>query len=552
MKNTKNIFKKINDNILTILAGFLIVVIPLYPKIPIADLIEGYIVRLRFEDIAVLVTFLIWLFKLARKKVKLPQNKITYAIYAYIVVGFLSSLSAIVITKTVPPITSHILKLFFHLARRIEYFSLYFITYSSIRNKKDLKLFIKVVVGTLLGVVVYGLGQKYLYWPAFSTMNREFSKGVKLYLQPNTRLFSTFAGHYDLAAYLMIMLGFLIPAVWLIKNKKLALFLSILSLFSYWSLVLTTSRTSFIGYLAAVSLTALLLLKNKKFFWVFKRWFVVMFFSAVVMFFFSDLLERFIHVIPDKETRDTITAIQQSVHQPFVSKPNDGDNVSELPSLLGFLFRGEQATVIDDVTPTELERVASKSDVPPTTVKPTPEPELPADVTEESEEVRRQQASDAGEVYEGPSYSENALKYGLSLGIRLDVLWPQAIEGFKRNPVLGSGYSTLVKENLTHFTYAESTDNDYLRMLGETGILGALTFMAILYFTVFYAHRLYKNSSDTQTQIIALGMIASTIALMINALYIDIYESSKVAYTYWMLIALFVRTYELKMKDKEL
>lgn len=547
MKNIKSFFKWLDNNILFILTGFLIVIIPLYPKIPIADLMEGYIVRLRLDDIAVFMTFIVWLIQLARKKVTFPKNKISKAILIYLAIGFLSSLSAIYITKTVPPIKNHILKLFFHLVRRIEYFSLYFITYSSIKSKKDLRKVIKIMIFTLIGVILYGLGQKYLYWPAFSTMNREFSKGIKLYLQPNTRLFSTFAGHYDLAAYLMIALSFTIPAIWLSKDKRQKTILIITSLLGYWSLVLTTSRTSFIGYLFAVTLAAALLKKYYSLIWSFKRWFTVMMISLFIMFFFSDLLDRFLQVIPNHETRDKIIAVQEAFNQPFVPRPSDGDTILELPSFFGFLFNNKRATPLDENLD-DLSIVASKSDLPPSTSKPEG---VPSDVTAESEEARKQIAEETGADYSVPVYSENALKYGLSLGIRLDALWPQAIEGFKKNPLLGSGYSTLVKSDLTHFTYAESTDNDYLRMLGETGLLGTVSFLAIPILMMMYAVKYLKNSKSISAKIISLGMITSTTGMLITALYIDIFESSKIAYTIWMLAAFMIRAIEIDTKHIE-
>lgn len=547
MKNIKSFFKWLDDNILFILTGFLIVIIPLYPKIPIADLIEGYIVRLRFDDIAVFITFIAWLIQLARKKITFPKNKISKAILIYLAIGFLSSLSAIFITKTVPLIQSHILKLFFHLVRRIEYFSLFFITYSAIKTKKDLKKLIKIALITLMGVILYGLGQKYLYWPAFSTMNREFSKGIKLYLQPNTRLFSTFAGHYDLAAYLMMALSFTIPAIWLTKNKGRKTILIITSLLGYWSLVLTTSRTSFIGYLFAITLIAMLLKKYHSLLWSFKRWIAVMMVSIVIMFFFSDLLDRFLQVIPNRETRDKIIAVQKAFNQPFVPKPSDEGTISELPSLLGFLFNNERSTPLDEDLG-QLSIVASRSDLPPSTSKPGG---LPSDVTAEQEEARKKISEEIGVVYTAPNYSENALKYGLSLGIRLDALWPQAIEGFKKNPLLGSGYSTLVKSDLTHFTYAESTDNDYLRMLGETGLLGIISFLAVPIFVMIYSYRLFLKSRTVHSRIIALGTLASISGIMITALYIDIFESSKVAYTIWILAAFMIRAIEIDTKKIE-
>lgn len=532
----------LDNNLLTILTAFLIVMIPLYPKIPLAELIQGYIVRLRLEDLLVLFTFFVWIVQTLRGKARFPRNKISYAMIAYLVVGLLSSLSALYLTETVPLEKAHILKLVFHWLRRIEYFSLFFITYSALRTKQDLKLFARVALLTLVGVVIYGIGQKYFYWPAFSTMNREFSKGIKLYLQPNTRLFSTFGGHYDLAGYLMIALSFVVPAVWIIQRSWRKWLLLVVAFFSYWALVLTTSRTSFIGFIAGITMIAFLLVRARGFWWVFRRWFVTVLVSVGIMFSFSNLLERFTQIIPDKDTRDTILAIQKIVNQPFVQEPQDKGTVSELPSLLAFLFKNEKPKplILTDAEQSELESVTSSSDMPPSPVKPTgsasPQPELPSDVTEESEQIRRDIAAQEGRRYDGPQYSENALKYGLSMGIRLDMLWPNAIKGFESNPLLGTGYSTLVKSNVGEFTYAESTDNDYLRMLGETGLLGFLTFGAVLYLVIRRA-LILTGQADPAASLLGLGMIGATVGMLMTATYIDIFESSKVAYTFWMAAA---------------
>ncbi len=233
----------------------------------------------------------------------------------------------------------------------------------------------------------------------------------------------------------------------------------------------------------------------------------------------------------------------------FVSEPNNSQNVTELPSLLAFLFKNEPPKTIEltDAEKTQFDLVASTSDAPPTIIKPTPTPNLPSDVTQESEQIRQDTAEEQGRVYTGPNYSPNALKYGLSMGIRLDALWPHAITGFMRNPVLGSGYSTLVKTYKDEFTYAESTDNDYLRMLGETGLLGTFTFLGVIYFVIKYACYNLKNSVGTN-YIFNLGVIGATIAMLVTATYIDIFESSKVAYVYWMMVAVVAYVYDYESK----
>lgn len=544
----------LDNNILTLLAGILIVFIPLYPKIPLAELIQGYIVRMRLEDLLVLFALAVWGVQLLRKKITFPKNAISYSMLAYLGVGLLSVLSSLYVTESTPMERAHVLKLILHWFRRVEYFAVFFITYSAIRSKKDVLLLAKVALLTLVGVVIYGIGQKYFYWPAFSTMNREFSKGVRLYLQPNTRLFSTFGGHYDLAGYLTIMLAFTLPAAWLATKRILKIGLYSLSIIAYWCLVLTTSRTSFIGYIVGTTIIAYLLVRYRGWWWSIRHYAVTMLISLVIMFSFSTLLERFTQVIPDQKTRETILGIQQIVNQPFVKEPSDKNTVSELPSLFAFLFKNEPLKPIEltDQEKSQLDIVASSSDRPPSPVKPSGgqggvKPTLPTDVTEESEAIRRDAAEAAGRSYNGPQYSDNALKYGLSMGIRLDVLWPNAIRGFMTNPLLGSGYATLVKSNVGEFTYAESTDNDYLRMLGETGLLGTITFMAIIYFVLRYS---YSNFvSHKQLDLISLGAIGATVALLVTATYIDIFESSKVAYSYWILVAIVSYLYDAKPKS---
>lgn len=152
-------------------------------------------------------------------------------------------------------------------------------------------------------------------------------------------------------------------------------------------------------------------------------------------------------------------------------------------------------------------------------------------------------------------YSANALKYGLSMAIRLDTLWPQAIRGFQRNPLVGSGYATLTKANVDDFTEAESTDNNFLRTLGETGLLGFITFYGPILIAIYLCGKILISSSSSFAKAIAIGFISGSIALLVNALYIDVYASSKIAFTYWALtgfvVAYFVRELaESKMRPQ--
>ena len=229
---------------LIVSAGFLLIFLPLYPKWPLFDVLPGYNVRVRLEDIIILAVNLIFWAQVLLRKIKVSRAPLLKPILIYLGVGLLSTLSAIFITKTVYPEWIQIAKIFLHWIRRIEYFSLFFIFFFAVRTKKQLSGLLLILGLAVLNVAVYGFGQKYLYWPAYSTMNREFAKGIALYLTEHARVLSTFGGHFDLAAYVMmtiiplIVLGLLHPSRW----WRLAA-LSLAGV-EYWLLILSASKFS--------------------------------------------------------------------------------------------------------------------------------------------------------------------------------------------------------------------------------------------------------------------------------------------------------------------
>lgn len=540
----------LDNNILLVLTGFLAVFIPAYPKLPLADLIEGYIVRLRVDDIVVAISLLIWFIELLRKKAIFKWNIITKFIVAYLVIGLLSTLSAIFITKTVPMEWHHVFKIFLHFFRRVEYMSVFFLAYSAVKSKKDLQLLLVTSGITLVGVVIYGLGQKYLLWPAFSTMNREFSKGTRLYLTPQSRVMSTFAGHYDYAAYLMVALSVLLAAFWTLKSWAWKSVILIVTAAAYWSLILTASRTSFGGYVGGVTVIALALAPIIGKLRSFLNWFITISISIIAMLTMGDLSNRFFQVVenPDVLIHDItqVTPLKREwLESAFAVLHKQKNNLDALKNDLNNPVATPPPNAISDVS-----TVATPSDTPPSTTKP-----LPPDVSAEEEALRLKLEAErnaTASAYTGNGYSPNALKYGLSVAIRLDALWPRAVEGFNRNPILGSGYSTLTKATNEEFTQAESTDNDYLRMLGETGLAGTITFLAIPLLFAYLGWKVFRKVSNPIWQrILGLGMIGGIVGLLINATYIDVFESSKIAYLLFLTGALVVRSSEINDSSRQ-
>lgn len=140
--------------------------------------------------------------------------------------------------------------------------------------------------------------------------------------------------------------------------------------------------------------------------------------------------------------------------------------------------------------------------------------------------------------------------YDLSTAIRLDALWPMAINAFRKNPLLGSGYATLNKSQPTEFTEAESTDNDYLRSLGETGALGFLTFFGTVLFLLVLVWRKLAVLNDILLFSAGAALAGLITGLLTNAIYIDVFESSKVAFSFWAISGTILAGVNLSVLDK--
>ncbi|MDQ5951501.1 MAG: hypothetical protein QG639_782 [Patescibacteria group bacterium] len=549
----RTIVRWLDDHLLLILASFLLAFIPLYPKIPLSiggqlvELLPGYIVRVRLEDVFILLTVLVWFIQVLRKKVSW-KTPLTFGIILYIIVGLLANISGVLLTKTIPPELLHIGKSMLHLFRYIEYFSLLFITYASIKSVKHLKIVLAIISITIVVISIYGYGQRSWYWPVYSTMNREFSKGVRLYLTEHARVQSTFGGHYDLAAYLVITLPLLLAASFLSKNKWIKFLFWLVFLGAYWLMMATASRTSYAAFFVAIGITiplsAYLVRKlwKDKIIWAIKEYFLFGFISLIMLTAFGgSMYERLLQTLE----------AYPSVHSGYLFTVTKVSDASEIA--LEFVIPGKQEDAINDFyekflgkksEPPEnglsLEEAAVlvSSDTQPTTA----EDSTPSDVYvnvpvyETVATVSAEGVTSEILVERDRTYSENAQKYGLSMAIRLDTLWPRALEGFYSNPAFGSGYATLTKETYGQFTEAESTDNNFLRTLGETGALGFILFYGIIVLTTIIAFRLLKNSKlDSTAAIFVIAFIGGTVGLLLNALFIDVFAASKVALMYWAL-----------------
>lgn len=475
---------------------FFLAFIPLYPKLPIINVIRTW-VYIRLEDF--LVAAAIGLYILYRIRLRsLPKTPLTWPIITYWVIGIISAAFSIAFIG--PKIVGYFPHLVvFHFLRRIEYMMLFFIAFDVVSRKKSaLTAVIWTLAGTVTGIIMYGLGQKLWGWPAFLTMNEEFAKGIPLRLPPTARIPSTFGGHYDLAAFLVLTIPILVTLAFAAKKLwKKAVFI-VLSVGSLGMLLLTESRTSFLVYL--VGITATLIWYRKK------LWIVpVIVLSFFMLNFVKGASDRFYKtfryndVIVDLSTGKPIGTLASLEGGTAVIKKSESPAAENLPTGSQYIGLPPSASASGQV-----KTISYKS---------------------------LNLASGSGEIatVSGTFLIQKAFVYDISITTRLQAEWPNALAAFNRNILLGSGFSTL----------SLAADGDYVRMLGETGILGTIGFLGILLasYVLFFRR---KESLKGHDKAFVVGVFGGLTGLMFNAILIDVFEASKVAFSLWLLLGVAV------------
>ena len=464
------------ENVLSWLVLGLLMFIPLYLKFPLI-FIKGTFVTIRLEDLLIFATTILWLITIfSSGKIKeVLKDRLNQTILVFLFVGGVSVLSGSLLTHT----TTFHLGLF-HLARRLEMIILLPIGYWVIKEKKQVGLYLCGLSLAVFIVNLYALGQKYLRLPAISTINSELSKGLVYYLGPFDRVNSTFSGHYDLAIFLVMALTLILGILLYFVDNKDKLpkkiwpigYLSILFVFSLVVLIMTAARLSFVAGVAGIFFI-FIFLKKKKY---------ILFGILVligVLLYPSQLRDRLVSTF-------TIN-IQKSWTKYFaVSEEQQNRSQLNIPTL--------------PATGNKIETVGVE----------------------------------AADIVPGEPTNTTDLAIYRSFEIRTKVEWPRAWRAFLKNPLLGTGYSSL----------GLATDNDWLRSLGEAGILGTIAFILVI---VEVVKRIWKQAFGFSgfLKYLSIGTLSMVFAFLVNSLFIDVFEASKVAYLFWLIVGITLGTGKL-------
>lgn len=549
----KKLFSWIWDNILFLETLFLLFFIPLFPKIPILD-VKNTWVYIRGEDFVVFFVLLSWIFLLFKKKITL-KTPLTLPIFAFWIIGAIATMHGILL---IFPIIANVFPnvAFLSLVRHIEYMSLFFIAYHGMKDKRFLPVIIGVLIITLLGVIGYGFGQKALGFPAYLTMNEEFAKGIPIQLSSLSRVSSTFAGHYDLAAYLVLIIPILVSLVFGFKNWIIKIFLIITSFLGFILLFMTVSRVSFFVLFAA--LLIVFFFQKKKF--VLFSIPLVLIFAFLFITFQPALLERFkssvseVDVLVDAKTGESVGHVKFVSNEYFKDKlilqtrvrdrdellnaitVRQGPGEASASAIFPFEFIPKEAPLVLATNVSNGESLPQGTGYINLSLSPVTRRlgnffyELPPDL----------QSSTSAQVIvlHGDFIVKRAAAYDLSFTTRFQGEWPRALEAFGRNIFIGSGYGSV----------SLAVDNNYFRILGEIGLLGFLSFFVIFLSLGIYIKKVFKDIDSPLVKSFVLGFAAGTIGLFLNATLIDVFEASKIAFLLWMLSGTTLATLVLYQK----
>jgi|Napbiome12C3dose_1001474.scaffolds.fasta_scaffold00006_38 hypothetical protein len=254
-------------------------------------------------------------------------------------------------------------------------------------------------------------------------------------------------------------------------GKLWKLVLFILGAISLFVLILTAARVSFVA--AFIGLVFALIFAKKK-----KYLFLVALCLVVILAYPSQLRDRFVSTVTVNLLNLGTRYEGRNINQQLENKLNIPTLYYRMAarSSTGSAFASPSGTLPTDIAPGE-----------------------PTDATELG-------------VYR-------------SFQIRLNMEWPTAIRAFLKNPFLGTGYASL----------GLATDNDFLRMLGEIGFLGTISFFLLL-LAVWKKIAKGLKESDKVIRFFSVGTLSLIVIFLANGLFIDVFEASKVASLFWMLL----------------
>jgi O-antigen ligase len=127
-----------------------------------------------------------------------------------------------------------------------------------------------------------------------------------------------------------------------------------------------------------------------------------------------------------------------------------------------------------------------------------------------------------------------------STAARIDT-WSVAFKRLSQKPILGSGVPT-----------GSVIDNQYTRVLTETGLVGFLVFMGLLMLLFRNTLHLYREMTDPFVKGLSLGFLAGFVGLLFQSFAAAVFILIRVMEPFWLLAAIIVAIPEIIKEEASL
>ena len=119
------------------------------------------------------------------------------------------------------------------------------------------------------------------------------------------------------------------------------------------------------------------------------------------------------------------------------------------------------------------------------------------------------------------------------------VLWHDALELFKRNPISGTGFDTY--GSMGRVGGYRDTHNYYIKVLAEMGVLGMLLYLVVLWSMFATGFRLYRATRDPFWRGIAVGFLAMMASIVISNFFGDRWTYQQLDGYLWLILGCVIR-----------
>jgi putative inorganic carbon (HCO3(-)) transporter len=128
-------------------------------------------------------------------------------------------------------------------------------------------------------------------------------------------------------------------------------------------------------------------------------------------------------------------------------------------------------------------------------------------------------------------------------------LWEDALNQFKDNPVTGTGFDTFAYEQ--HEGNYRDTHNIYIKVLVETGIVGLLLFMWLVWRVFWAGFRLFRRAEDPFLASLGLALSVWLVCSAVGNFFGDRWTYLQVQGYMWVLAGLVARGWQIEQERAE-